>query len=52
MEYIKLMFLYIVSVVDFRGTIPLGIAIDLNPVYLYLVCLIESSLVYISSTSI
>ena len=41
------MFLSIVPVVELRGTIPLGIAMDLNPVYLYIFCLIGSSLVSI-----
>lgn len=45
MEYIKLMFLSMVSIVELRGAIPLGIAIDLNPMYLYLFCLIDSPLV-------
>ena len=45
MEYIKLMFLSMVPVVELRGAIPLGIAMDLNPVYLFIFCLIGSSLV-------
>ena len=47
MKYIKLMFLSMVPIVEFIGAIPLGIAMDLNHVYLYLFCLIESSLVSI-----
>lgn len=47
MEYIKLMFLSMVPIVELRGAIPIGIAMDLNPVYLYLICLIGSSLISI-----
>ncbi len=45
MEYIKLMFLSMVPIIELRGAIPLGIAMDLNPVYLYLTCVIGSSIV-------
>ena len=45
MEYIKLMFLSMVPVVELRGAIPLGIAMDLNPIYVYISCLIGSSTV-------
>ena len=47
MEYLKLMFLSMVPVIELRGAIPLGIAMDLNPVYIYTYCLIGSSLVSI-----
>lgn len=45
LEYIKLMFLSMVPVIELRGAIPLGIAAGLNPVYLYITCLIGSSIV-------
>ena len=47
MDYIKLMLLSMVPVIELRGSIPLGIAMDLNPVYVYISCLIGSSLVSI-----
>ena len=47
MEYIKLMFLSMIPIVELRGSIPLGIAMDLKPMYLYIICLIGSSLVSI-----
>ena len=40
MEYIKLMLISMVPVIELRGAIPLGIAMDLNPIYVYLSCLI------------
>lgn len=48
MYYIKLMLLYMVPVLELRGYIYLGIAVALNPLYLYIICLIGSSLVSIS----
>lgn len=47
MEYTKLMFLSMIPIVELRGAIPLGIAMDLNSVYIYIFCLIDSSLVSI-----
>ena len=47
MNYIKLILLSMVPVIELRGAIPLGIAMDLNPVYVYISCLIGSSLVSI-----
>ncbi len=47
MEYIKLMFLSMVPIIELRGAIPIGIAGDLNPIYLYIACLIGSSIVAI-----
>ena len=47
MEYIKLILISMVPVIELRGTIPLGIAMDLNPIYVYLSCLIGSSIVSI-----
>lgn len=45
MEYIKLMFLSMVPVIELRGAIPLGIAIDLNPIALYLYCVAGSTII-------
>lgn len=45
MEYIKLFFLSMVPVVELRGAIPLGIAMKLNPIYIYMVCVIGSSII-------
>lgn len=39
------MFLSMVSLIELRGAIPLGIAIALNPIYVYISCLIDSSIV-------
>ena len=47
LEYTKLMFLSMIPIVELRGAIPLGIAMDLNSVYIYIFCLIDSSLVSI-----
>ena len=45
MQYIKLMVLSMLPVIELRGAIPLGIAMDLNPIYVYISCLIGSSIV-------
>ena len=45
MEYIKLFFLSMVPIIELRGAIPLGIAMDLNPIYIYIICVIGSSLI-------
>ena len=45
MEYIKLFFLSMIPIVELRGAIPLGIAMDLSPMYLYIVCVIGSSII-------
>ena len=45
MEYLKLFFLSMVPVVELRGAIPIGIALNLNPVYLYIICVIGSSII-------
>ena len=39
------MFLSMVPVIELRGAIPLGIAMELNPIYVYISCLIGSSIV-------
>lgn len=36
-----------VPIIELRGAIPLGIAMELNPIYLYLTCVIGSSIVAI-----
>lgn len=45
MEYIKLFFLSMVPVIELRGSIPLGIAMRLNPIYIYMICVIGSSII-------
>ena len=47
MDYIKLMLLSMVPVVELRGAIPLGISMNLNRLYVYINCLIGLSLVLI-----
>ena len=47
MKYLKLMLISMVPIIELRGAIPLGIAMDLNPIYVYLSCLIGSSIVSI-----
>lgn len=34
-----------VLVIELRGAIPLGIGMDLNPIYVYISCLVGSSIV-------
>lgn len=45
MEYIKLMFLSMVPIIELRGAIPLGVALELNPVYIYIFCVIGSTII-------
>lgn len=45
MEYIKLFFLSMVPIIELRGAVPLGIAMDLSPVYVYITSVIGSSIV-------
>ena len=40
MEYLKLFFLSMIPIVELRGAIPLGIAMGLKPIYVYIVCII------------
>lgn len=47
MDYIKLMLLSMVPVIELRGAIPLGISMNLNRLYVYINCLIGLSLVLI-----
>ncbi|MPN41050.1 hypothetical protein SDC9_188590 [bioreactor metagenome] len=34
-----------IPIIELRGAIPLGIAMDLNPVYLYITCVVGSSII-------
>lgn len=45
MEYIKLFFLSMIPIIELRGAIPLGIAMGLNPIFIYIVCIIGSSII-------
>ena len=45
MEYLKLFFLSMIPIVELRGAIPLGIAMGLKPIYVYIVCIIGSSII-------
>lgn len=45
MEYIKLFFLSMVPIIELRGAIPLGIAMNLNPIYIYITSVIGSSII-------
>ena len=45
MEYLKLFFLSMVPIIELRGAIPIGIAMDLEPIYLYIICVIGSSII-------
>ncbi|CEP97202.1 MAG: COG2426 family protein [Paraclostridium sordellii] len=45
MEYIKLMFLSMVPVIELRGAIPLGTAMDLNTIVIYISCVIGSTII-------
>ena len=47
MEYIKLLFLSMIPVIELRGAIPLGIAMKLNPIYVYIFSLLGSTLIAI-----
>ncbi len=45
MEYLKLFFLSMIPIIELRGAIPIGIAMDLNPIYIYITCVIGSSII-------
>ena len=47
MEYLKIMFLSMVPVTELRGAIPIGIALDLNPIGVCISSVIGSTLVAI-----
>ena len=45
MKYIKLFFLSMMPIIELRGAIPLGIAMDLNPIYIYITSVIGLSII-------
>ena len=47
MEYLKIMILSMVPITDLRGAIPIGMALKLNPIGVYLSSVIGSTLVAI-----
>lgn len=47
MEYIKLLILSMVPIIELRGAIPLGISLNLNPIHLYISCVLGSTIVAI-----
>lgn len=47
MGYIELMFFSMIPIIELRGAIPIGVANGLNPVYIYIACLIGSTFVAI-----
>ncbi|MGL5316543.1 MAG: COG2426 family protein, partial [Peptostreptococcaceae bacterium] len=47
MEYLKIMILSMVPITELRGAIPIGVALDLNPIGVYIASVIGSTLVAI-----
>lgn len=47
MEYLRIMILSMVPVTELRGAIPIGIALDLNPIGVYIASVLGSTLVAI-----
>ncbi|MGX4598433.1 COG2426 family protein [Faecalimicrobium sp. JNUCC 81] len=47
MEYIKIMILSMIPITELRGAIPIGIALNLNPIGVYIASVIGSTLVSI-----
>ena len=47
MEYLKIMILSMIPVTELRGAIPIGIAMDLNPIRVYIVSVLGATLVSI-----
>lgn len=47
MDYLTIMFMSMIPVIELRGAIPIGIASGLDPIYVYIVCVIGSTLVSI-----
>lgn len=45
MEYVNLIFFSMIPVIELRGAIPMGLALDLNPLLVYLSCLIGSTII-------
>lgn len=47
MQYLKIMILSMIPVTELRGAIPIGIALDLNPIGVYIASVVGSTLVSI-----
>lgn len=47
MSYLKIMVLSMIPITELRGAIPIGIALDLNPILVYIFSVIGSTLVSI-----
>ena len=47
MEYLRIMILSMVPVTELRGAIPIGIALDLNPIGVYIASVLGSTIVAI-----
>lgn len=47
MEYLRIMILSMVPITELRGAIPIGIALDLNPIGVYIASVLGSTLVAI-----
>ena len=47
MEYLRIMVLSMVPITELRGAIPIGIALDLNPIGVYIASVLGSTLVAI-----
>ena len=47
MDYLKVMILSMLPVTELRGSIPIGIALDLNPIGVYIASVVGSTLVSI-----
>lgn len=45
MEYANLIFLSMIPIVELRGAIPMGLALNLNPVLVYISCIIGSTVI-------
>lgn len=45
MEYLRIMILSMIPVTELRGAIPIGIALGLNPIGVYISCVLGSTLV-------
>ena len=47
MQYLDLLFLSTIPVIELRGAIPMGILSGLNPILVYIVCVIGSTMISI-----
>lgn len=45
LEYINLIFLSMIPIVELRGAIPMGLALNLNPILVYISCIIGSTII-------